>query len=288
LRGPALIWRRAEKSKRRGPIGNNPRAVRQARKKQQPRDFSRRLRRPAQGLLIVLLLAALWLWWPTVAGMVREKMKAKGSFLVKELVVDGNRRTSREEIIRALGFASRQLIFTSDLEKIHARVEALPFVREARIRRRWPDRLEIRIREYRPVALLYLDRLYMVDEQGKVLAPVPENESLDYPLINGVTLEQWRKQPRVWRRLLRQATTVLKLWEKMGWPEQVAQIGLDEVCGLTVFTTPEVWELQLGRRNFRRRLNHWRRVLAFLGERSEAVKYFDCAGKDMVVVGLRP
>jgi len=100
------------------------------------------------------------------------------------------------------------------------------------------------------VALFYLDRLYMVDEQGVVLAPVPENERLDYPLISGVTLEQWRQQPRAWQHLLRQAVAVLRFWEKRGWPEKVAQIGLDEVCGLTVFTTPEVWELQLGRRDF--------------------------------------
>jgi len=285
---PVLIWRRAEKKPRRGPIGNNSRAVRQARKKSRPPGYNRRfLRQTAFGLLVVLGVAALWLWWPTMTGMVRSWMRGKGAFLIKEIVVEGNQRTSRKEIIKALGFASRQLIFASDLDKLHARVQALPFVKEARIRRRWPDRLEIRIREHRPVALFYLDRLYLVDEAGTVLAPAPQNETLDYPLISGVTLEQWRRRPWVWQQLLHQAVKVLNLWQKRGWSEKVAQIGLDEVCGLTVFTAPEVWELQLGRRDFSRRLNHWRRVLDFLGPRASAVKYFDCAGKDMVVVGLQ-
>ncbi len=289
MKVPALIWRRTEKKRRRRPIGNDPRDLRQARKKQQPREFNRRLlRKLVPGLLLVLVVTALGLWWPTMSKTASEWLKGRGVFLIKEIVVRGNLRTSREEIIKALGFAPRQLIFSADPEKIRAAVGALPFVREVRVRRRWPDRLEIRVREHRPVALFYLDRLYLVDEQGAVLAPVPENESLDYPLINGVTPEQWRKRPRVWRQLLHQAAGVLGLWEKRGWPEKVAQIGLDEVCGLTIFTAPRVWELQLGRRDFPRRLDHWRRVLDFLGERAPAVKYFDCAGKDMVVVGLRP
>ncbi len=285
-----MIWKRTDKKIRRKPIGNDPRDLRRARKKVAASRESRRrfLRRLAPGALLILTFTALWLWWPTMSGMVKAWMQEEGVFLVKEIVVSGNLRTSREEITKALGLAPRQLIFFSDLEKIRTRIDALPFVREVRILRRWPDRLEIRIKEHHPVALFYLDRLYMVDEQGVVLAPVPENERLDYPLISGVTLEQWRQQPRAWQHLLRQAVAVLRFWEKRGWPEKVAQIGLDEVCGLTVFTTPEVWELQLGRRDFPRRLNHWRRVLAFLGERAKAVKYFDCAGENMVVVGLRP
>ena len=71
------------------------------------------------------------------------------------------------------------------------------------------------------------------------------------------------------------------------WPEKIAQIVPDEVYGLTVFTTVQGWELQLGLDRFDEHLRRWRQVLAVLGERAMAVKYFDCAGNDSVVVGLR-
>jgi len=286
-----ILKRPDKKSRKRGPVSNNRKEVRRARKASHPRDFNRRrLLGLGLGCLVLLICVVLWLWWPTLSKNVDNWLKSRKDFLIKEIIVVGNLRTSRQEIVKALRFAPRQLIFGFNLEKARQRVAALPFVREVFMRRRWPDRLEIRIREHQPKALLYLDRLYLVSEQGEVLAPAPRNEILDYPLISGVTPEQWRQRPRVWMDLLRKTVRLLGVWERLGreWPEKVAQVVLDEVCGLTVFTTPRVWELQLGHRDFSRRLRHWRQVLEFLGQRSEAVKYFDCAGEDMVVAGLRP
>ena len=284
-----MILPRFDKSKRRGRISNSRKDVRHAR-----RPLSRSINRKlllflACGCLCGLSSGALWLWWPTLAASVDGWFKGRGGFLVKEIVVQGNYRSSRRDIVKALGLTPRQLIFTFDLKQVQAQVSALPFVRETRIRRRWPDRLEIVVREHQPKALFYLGELYLVDEKGRVIAPAPEVEILDFPVICGVTMEQWQNQPEVWSRLLKKALGLLSIWEKIGrdWPEKVAQIGLDEVCGVTVFTSEKVWELQLGLDGFAERLKHWRQVLKVLGERTMAVKYFDCTGHGSVVVGLR-
>ena len=89
--------------------------------------------------------------------------------------------------------------------------------------------------------------------------------------------------------MLKKALDLLSVWEQKGryWPEKIAQIVLDEVCGVTVFTSDKVWELQLGLDGFDERLERWRQVLEVLGKRAMAVKYFDCAGTGSVVVGLR-
>ena len=233
---------------------------------------------------------ALWLWWPTLVTRADGWLKGRDGFLVKEIIVQGNYRSSRREIVKALGLAPRQLIFTFNLKDVQGRVSALPFIMKTRIRRRWPDRLEIVVKERQPKALLYLDDLYLVDQKGRVIAPAPEDEILDFPLISGVSMVQWQNQPEVWSRLLKKALSLLSVWEKNGrdWPEKVAQIVLDEVCGVTVFTSEKVWELQLGLEGFEERLKRWRQVVKVLGERAMAVKYFDCAGTGSVVVGLRP
>jgi len=74
----------------------------------------------------------------------------------------------------------------------------------------------------------------------------------------------------------------------MEWPEKIDQISLDEVCGVTVFTTQPVWELQFGWVGYGQRLVHWRQVLEKLGERSRQVSYFDCVESEIVVAGLGP
>ena len=285
-----MILFRSDKSKRRGRISNNRRDVSHARRPQSKSNNRKLLLLLAFGCIMGLGSGALWLWWPTLVATADGWLKGNEDFLVKEVIVQGNYRSSRLEIVKVLGLAPRQLIFTFDLKKAQDRVDGLPFIKETLIRRCWPDRLEIEVKERYPKALLYLDKLYLVDENGEVIAPVPEAERLDFPLINGASMAQWKNQPEVWRRLLKKALDLLNIWEKKGceWPEKVAQIGLDEVCGVTVFTTDMVWELQLGFEGFNERLEHWRQVLTVLGERSMAVKYFDCTGTGSVVVGLRP
>ncbi len=284
-----MILSRPEKSKRRVRVSNSRKDLQRARRPKS-RGLNRKLLLSlASVFLLGIGFGALWLWWPTLVAGVDGWLKEQDGFLVKEIVVQGNYRSHRSEIIKALGLAPRQLIFTFNLKEVQRRVNLLPFVKETRIRRSWPDRLEIEIKERRPKALLYLDELYLVDQAGRVLAPAPRDEKLDFPLISGVSLKQWQSRPEVWSRLLKKALEALLVWENRGreWPEKIAQIALDEVCGITVFTSTKAWELQLGLENFDQRLQRWRQVLEVLGEKAMAVNYFDCAGTASIVVGIR-
>ncbi len=239
--------------------------------------------------LIGLGCGALWLWLPTLLTNADNWLKTENSFLVKEIIIQGNHRCQRDKIIKALKLDSRQLIFTFSLKQAQQRITALPFVKQAVISRRLPDRLQIAIKERQPQALFYLDGLYMVDGDGVVIAKAPAAGKLDFPLISGVSLSQWRQRPQVWRGLLRKAMRLLKIWEerRQQLPEDVAQIVMDEACGMNLFTTGRDWELQLGFDNFDERLERWQRVLKILGKRAATVKYFDCAGESSVVAGLR-
>ncbi len=239
--------------------------------------------------LVALGCGALWLWLPTLMTNADSWLKTENSFLVKEIIIEGNHRCRRPEIIKALNLDSRQLIFTFSLMQAQRRITALPFVKQAVISRRLPDRLQIVIKERQPKALLYLNDLYMVDGEGVVIAKAQPAEKLDFPLISGVSLQEWRQRPQVWRGLLKKAMWLLKIWEERRpqLPEEVSQIVMDEACGLNLFTTGRNWELQLGFDNYDERLERWQQVLQVLGKRAATVKYFDCAGESSVVAGLR-
>ncbi|MCK5681290.1 FtsQ-type POTRA domain-containing protein [bacterium] len=286
-----MIWPRAKKrGNQRLRAGNSRKAIQQARN---TGVKSGGIRKVALLISLVCFLAlggsALWLWLPTLVSNVDGWLKESGSFLVREIVVEGIHRCHRDDIIQALNLDSEQLIFTFSLVQAQARVEALPFIKLAMIRRRLPDLLQVEVVECKPRALLYLEDLYLVDEEGVVMARAPAGEVLDFPVISGFSLNEWQQRPQVWRRLLKKATNLLLIWEERGkeWPEKVAQIVLDEVCGVTLFTTGSNWELQLGSENYCERLERWRQVLVLLGERASSVKYFDCAGESSVVAGLR-
>jgi len=288
-----LTWLRFKKKEsRRLRPGNSRKDIRQARNF----DGSDRSSRRKTMLLIATVCfiglgcGGLGLWLPTLVKNADSRLKKSGNFVVKEIVIEGNYRCRREDIIKALALNFRQLTFAFSLSRAQTRIQALQFVKEATIYRRLPNRLQIVIEECQPKALFYIDKLYMIDGDGRVIGPAPAGEALDFPVISGVSLEEWRQRPQVWQRLLHKAAELLQIWDERGqqWSEKIAQIELDEVCGVTFFTTGRNWEIQLGLDKYSERLDRWRRVLQELGDRASAVKYFDCTGEASVVVGLRP
>jgi cell division protein FtsQ len=72
--------------------------------------------------------------------------------------------------------------FAVDLEKLRADLSELPWVRRVDVRKRWPDRLEVRIAEYRPLARWGKDR--MLSENGELFA-APPRAGIGLPVFEG-------------------------------------------------------------------------------------------------------
>jgi cell division protein FtsQ len=106
-------------------------------------------------------------------------------FPLRQLVVsEAPRHVSRSQIEQAAGTALSGNFFTIDLATAHSAFVSLPWVRNAELRRRWPDTIELRIEEHEAVArwtpLEGESRL--VNQQGEVFV-ASSDESL--PNFNG-------------------------------------------------------------------------------------------------------
>jgi cell division protein FtsQ len=80
--------------------------------------------------------------------------------------VQGFQRTNQQQIMEAASVPLKTPVFQLDLKEIAQRVEALPWVRSCEVRRVLPDKLSLRVIERQPVALIRMDTLYYVDEDG--------------------------------------------------------------------------------------------------------------------------
>jgi cell division protein FtsQ len=72
--------------------------------------------------------------------------------------------------------------FAVDLDTVRRRLAALPWVQRVDVRKRWPDRLEVTLVEYKPLARWGRDR--MVSENGE-LFPAPMGVMSRLPLFEG-------------------------------------------------------------------------------------------------------
>ena len=102
-----------------------------------------------------------------------------------EIVVEGARRLSEEEVAELLR-PEHESMFSLDLEKAVASLEASPWIRTAEVRKEMPGRVRVRITEREPVALLDRGgRLHYVDGEGQTIEGLHSDEAPFLPLITG-------------------------------------------------------------------------------------------------------
>lgn len=90
-------------------------------------------------------------------------------FSVREFVVDGNLRVSREDVIARAGQTTSN-IFAFDVDKASGLIESSPWVDTATVKRKFPGTIVITIKERAPVAFTPVGNdLWLVDATGRVL-----------------------------------------------------------------------------------------------------------------------
>ena len=102
---------------------------------------------------------------------------------MRQLVVTGEFRQVSDARIRSVVLPRvQQGFFAVDLVAIRASLAALPWVQKVEVRKRWPDRLEVALVEYRPMARWGGDR--MLSERGDIF-PAPAGSHDRLPLFEG-------------------------------------------------------------------------------------------------------
>jgi cell division protein FtsQ len=102
---------------------------------------------------------------------------------MRHLVVTGEFRQVSDGRVRAVVLPLvQQGFFAVDLERLRVHLRKLPWVKSVEVRKRWPDRLEVTIVEYRPLARWGAQR--MLSENGE-LFPAPKGLGARLPLFEG-------------------------------------------------------------------------------------------------------
>lgn len=104
---------------------------------------------------------------------------------IKQISVNGNEVYSRNEIIKASGLSIKTNIWEIRKKSIAAQLERLSEIKQAEVKLKWPNSVEIKIKEYQTIAYLKLDKQYVpVMENGKILhQKKSETISSDSPIL---------------------------------------------------------------------------------------------------------
>jgi len=210
------------------------------------------------------------------------------SFALKRVAFVGLRHASEDELCRVAGIRAGQNIFQLDPEALGRAIGTHPYIREAAVSRSLPSSLSVRVRERRPIAVVSLAELYLVDEQGEPFKRVENTDPLDLPLLTGVTREQYVESPQSSSARFRRALEVAEVFAR----DQPRDSRLSEIRierGGTTLVTEGGLEIRMGEGEIGEKLARLKRVkleLARLGLGAQSIRLENRARPGWVAVKL--
>ncbi len=149
--------------------------------------------------LIAGTLAALILWaglWFFLSDMDTRlmsaaknqtlKFTAKAGFRVDNLLVEGRKYTDAQTMLALMNIQKGDPIFLLDPVDAKTQIEKIGWVKSARVERRLPDTVYIRLEERNPIALWKNENaLSLIDYQGVILTRSNLSAFKDYFMVDG-------------------------------------------------------------------------------------------------------
>lgn len=107
-----------------------------------------------------------------------------------KLVFSGDKPRTDVPLGTLLGLRDREYYFSVDEAAVKARLEALPWVKEAKVDKKFPDTLTVALKVRRALAVsLVGGAVLVVDDEGLVFDVRTDARGLDVPVISGVAFE---------------------------------------------------------------------------------------------------
>jgi cell division septal protein FtsQ len=145
-------------------------------------------------------------------------------FMVKKILVEGNRFVPSEMILKAAEVRKEDNLFAIDIYEAKRRIEAIPQISSAGISRRLPDTVVIKVDERRVRAAIRSGESGIaacVDSEGVMLPAWGSNGLTDVIYIDGVELHSAKPGGLCNNKHVMAALDVIRLYECSKLEEQV-------------------------------------------------------------------
>ncbi len=114
------------------------------------------------------------------------EVTAASGLAIDQVKISGQSETSEVDILDSLNVAQWPSLFTFDLDSARERVETLPWVARATLRKLYPDTLEVVVAERLPYALWQNGEVVsLIDPQGTVITDYITERYTNLPLVVG-------------------------------------------------------------------------------------------------------
>lgn len=239
-----MIEYRAYHKTRNGMRGTAGRAVRKKGKARDGEMKSPRARLRLIGWITVGLL---------VVGFTGVAFASAYSWLTRSPLftvrtIDMNRcsNVSLEEVWAIVRGDGSGILWSVPAKEVTRRLSGHPWVRSVSVRKSFPDRLVVRIQERTPVAMVNLDALHYLDEEGRPFKRLTAYDPKNLAIVTGFSRGDLLRKDPVTIRDLRKTLDLLRGVEAGALRRNVSEIHFDAQDGYTVVTRDSGLQLKVG------------------------------------------
>ncbi len=217
-----------KKSKKKKPVRLFVMNAKVLKKRKKPPNFSPFTREKAIRLGLILVAGATCGFGGVEVG---RHLLSDSKYAVKRILIRGNERLSREEIIERSLLKEGENIFRSRIGRARDRLARLPLVEHAGVSRLMPDTILVEIVERVPRAKLAGANGFLADSAGVILPLAACSEPDELPSIVGVDAAGLRVGDQCTSAAMIKAMQVLQLCES---PQVASVVDVERVdCSRT-------------------------------------------------------
>ena len=206
---------------------------------------------------------------------------------VNRIVVHGNERLSKGEVLAVLSGLRGESLLWTDLDAWRRRLLSSPWVRDAALRRSLPATVDVVVSERQPIGIGRINGgdMYLVDERGVIIDQYgPQYADLDLPIIDGLAAVNHDGSLTDERRADLAARLITALRAKPQVARRVSQIDVADLHNAAVILSGDPAVIQLGEDQFLPRLQGYLELAPALRERVADIDYVDLRFDDRIYV----
>ena len=151
-------------------------------------------------------------------------------FNVKHIEVSGNKKLTSQEIIKASLCNKGENILKFNIRKGEESINSLPYIKNCRIKREFPDKIVIQVEERMDAAVVpYSNSFAIIDKEGYVLSIEKDDKNFQIPRIIGLEPKEIKVSDNLFYKLqIDNIEEFIDLADRMGFLNKMEYIDLSD------------------------------------------------------------